>query len=63
MAKFCKRFVLFIFNCSLFIPLLHAQQTVSMQINAKANNDKISKYIYGHFAEDLGRCIYDGFWG
>jgi len=22
----------------------------------------ISKYIYGHFAEHLGRCIYDGFW-
>ncbi|MBS1973528.1 MAG: alpha-N-arabinofuranosidase [Bacteroidetes bacterium] len=22
----------------------------------------ISKYIYGHFSEDLGRCIYDGFW-
>ena len=22
----------------------------------------ISKYIYGHFAEHLGRCIYDGIW-
>lgn len=22
----------------------------------------ISKHIYGHFAEHLGRCIYDGFW-
>ena len=22
----------------------------------------ISKYIYGHFAEHLGGCIYDGFW-
>ncbi|HPJ20965.1 MAG TPA: alpha-L-arabinofuranosidase C-terminal domain-containing protein [Clostridia bacterium] len=22
----------------------------------------ISKYIYGHFAEHLGRCIYDGMW-
>jgi alpha-N-arabinofuranosidase len=22
----------------------------------------ISRFIYGHFAEDLGRCIYDGFW-
>ena len=40
----------------------NAQEIVNMQINAKANNDKISKYIYGHFAEDLGRCIYGGFW-
>jgi alpha-N-arabinofuranosidase len=23
---------------------------------------KISKYIYGHFAEHLGRCIYEGIW-
>ncbi|NVM46630.1 MAG: alpha-N-arabinofuranosidase, partial [Candidatus Lokiarchaeota archaeon] len=23
---------------------------------------KISKHIYGHFAEHLGRCIYDGLW-
>jgi alpha-L-arabinofuranosidase len=25
-----------------------------------AGNTKISKHIYGHFAEHLGRCIYDG---
>jgi alpha-L-arabinofuranosidase len=23
---------------------------------------EISRHIYGHFAEHLGRCIYDGFW-
>jgi alpha-L-arabinofuranosidase len=23
---------------------------------------KISRYIYGHFAEHLGRCIYEGIW-
>ena len=39
-----------------------AQQSVNMQINMKAHNQKISKYIYGHFAEDLGNCIYGGFW-
>jgi alpha-N-arabinofuranosidase len=49
-------FIAFMFYASL------AQQTVSMQINSKANSQKISKYIYGHFAEDLGRCIYGGFW-
>jgi alpha-N-arabinofuranosidase len=29
-------------------------------INANKKSDKISKEIYGHFAEHLGRCIYDG---
>lgn len=24
--------------------------------------DRINRHIYGHFAEHLGRCIYDGFW-
>lgn len=27
---------------------------------AKEKGPKISKYIYGHFAEHLGRCIYEG---
>jgi alpha-N-arabinofuranosidase len=26
------------------------------------NGMVISKYIYGHFSEHLGRCIYDGIW-
>lgn len=34
-----------------------AQTTVKMQ---QPGNTKISKHIYGHFAEHLGRCIYDG---
>ena len=29
-------------------------------VNAKAEKSTISKMIYGHFAEHLGRCIYDG---
>jgi alpha-N-arabinofuranosidase len=33
-----------------------------MIINAKAEKNTISKMIYGHFAEHLGRCIYDGFY-
>jgi len=33
--------------------------TVSMSANQEA--PIISKHIYGHFAEHLGRCIYDGF--
>lgn len=34
-----------------------AQTTVKMQ---QTGNTKISKHIYGHFAEHLGRCIYGG---
>ncbi|MBN1310937.1 MAG: alpha-N-arabinofuranosidase [Anaerolineae bacterium] len=31
-------------------------------VNVDLGKEKISKYIYGHFSEHLGRCIYDGFW-
>lgn len=31
-------------------------------INVDSGSQTISQYIYGHFAEHLGRCIYDGFW-
>ncbi len=31
-------------------------------INADQGAQKISKHIYGHFAEHLGRCIYEGLW-
>ncbi|NLX69915.1 MAG: alpha-N-arabinofuranosidase [Clostridiales bacterium] len=35
---------------------------IKMVINADFPKEKISKNIYGHFAEHLGRCIYGGFW-
>ena len=31
-------------------------------VNADQGRHKISRHIYGHFAEHLGRCIYDGIW-
>ncbi len=31
-------------------------------IDINKTGGTISKYIYGHFAEHLGRCIYDGMW-
>ncbi len=40
---------------------LHAQQTMQITM-LDTGHQQISKYIYGHFAEDLGHCIYDGFW-
>jgi alpha-L-arabinofuranosidase len=31
-------------------------------INADQGKQKISRHIYGHFAEHLGRCVYEGLW-
>ena len=39
-----------------------AQNRVQLVINADLGKDTISRHIYGHFAEHLGRGIYDGFW-
>jgi alpha-L-arabinofuranosidase len=40
---------------------LAAQRPVSLTIR-DTTGPVISRNIYGHFSEDLGRCIYDGFW-
>lgn len=40
------------------ISLTHAQNTATLQ--ADKPQQVISKHIYGHFAEHLGRCIYGG---
>ncbi len=37
-----------------------AQNTITLNLNQ--GSDTISKHIYGHFAEHLGRCIYGGFY-
>ena len=34
----------------------------SIIVNADLDGKKISRDIYGHFSEHLGRCIYGGFW-
>ena len=39
-----------------------AQGQVKLVINADLGETTISRHIYGHFGEDLGRNIYDGFW-
>jgi len=42
---------------------LNAQQSAnSLIVNADSGKATISKYIYGHFSEHLGRCIYGGIW-
>ena len=54
-----NRLVLFI-TTSFFISALNAQNKIVL--NSSIAKDTISKNIYGHFAEDLGRCIYGGFY-
>jgi len=39
-----------------------AQAPQSLVVDVDAARDTISRHIYGHFAEHLGRDIYDGFW-
>ena len=54
-----KKILLFIITCLAF--RVSAQTDVKLTIQ-EANEQVISKHIYGHFSEHLGRCIYDGFW-
>lgn len=37
-----------------------AQHTLTLKMDSARNT--ISKHIYGHFSEHLGRCIYGGIW-
>ncbi len=39
-----------------------AQSSVAVSLNSSKDAPQISKHIYGHFAEHLGRCIYEGFY-
>jgi len=39
---------------------LHAQNAIEL-LMADTSGPIVSRNIYGHFAEHLGRCIYDGF--
>jgi alpha-L-arabinofuranosidase len=38
------------------------QATLTARVSDTSGSVQISRFIYGQFAEDLGRCIYDGFW-
>ncbi|WCJ58944.1 alpha-N-arabinofuranosidase [Fontisphaera persica] len=39
-----------------------AETENQLVIHAEQGRFKIDRNIYGHFAEHLGRCIYEGFW-
>jgi alpha-N-arabinofuranosidase len=34
----------------------------TLLIHTNRPRERISRHLYGHFAEHLGRCIYEGFW-
>jgi alpha-N-arabinofuranosidase len=40
----------------------YSQSVTSLVVDATASKYTISRHIYGHFSEHLGRCIYDGYW-
>ncbi|RZK88584.1 MAG: alpha-N-arabinofuranosidase, partial [Pedobacter sp.] len=45
--------------CCSFALMAQSETTLTIK---PASTQVISKHIYGHFSEHLGRCIYDGFW-
>lgn len=51
-------FLSFLLAASLFT---FGQTSISLLVR-DSSGPVISRNIYGHFSEDLGRCIYDGFW-
>lgn len=55
-----KTTILLSIFCTLSISVLTAQNQIIL--NADLGKDTISRHIYGHFAEHLGRCVYDGFY-
>jgi alpha-N-arabinofuranosidase len=46
----------------LWLVCVNAFSQNSITLNADAGKIQISKHIYGHFSEHLGRCIYGGFY-
>ena len=52
--------------CSLFLAActctLGAQDAVTVAVHPSEGTQKISRHIYGQFAEHLGTCIYGGLW-
>ncbi len=41
---------------------IYAQPAIKILIDGTNPKTMISRHIYGHFSEHLGRCIYDGYW-
>lgn len=57
-----KKLRLLLIAATFFVSFLGYSQQSAVMVNTAASNTIISKHIYGHFAEHLGRCIYGGFY-
>ncbi|MGE5520181.1 MAG: alpha-N-arabinofuranosidase [Candidatus Dadabacteria bacterium] len=44
------------------VSVTNAQSPIELTVDGTNPKYTISRHIYGHFSEHLGRCIYDGFW-
>src|SRR5438105_4041857 len=55
-----RRLPALLVTCVLLGNTAPAQATQTLIVNADQGRDTISRHIYGHFAEHLGRGIYDG---
>ncbi|KAA3622276.1 MAG: alpha-N-arabinofuranosidase [Bacteroidetes bacterium] len=55
-------FFLILLTMTLSFQGLIAQEKTTVVVKQAENAPVISKHIYGHFAEHLGRCIYGGFY-
>ena len=65
MKKIAVLISIFIITSSLFAKTIvreTSESTQTLKIKADVEKGTISKNIYGHFAEHLGRCVYEGFW-
>ena len=62
MSTSLLRLLLSVLVVNFFVSIAFAQGKADITINAQDSKHNISRHIYGHFSEHLGRCIYDGFW-
>lgn len=53
---------LFISVLALITVSLNAQKSAQIRVYPEQGTQKISRHIYGQFAEHLGSCIYGGLW-
>ncbi|MGC9341879.1 MAG: alpha-N-arabinofuranosidase [Bacteroidales bacterium] len=57
-----KKSILFLIAVFAFVVSQSQKPANSLVIYSDSGKVTIDKNIYGHFAEHLGRCIYDGIW-
>lgn len=57
-----KKILLTCFSVLLCTAFSLSGQKAEVTVNGDQGKYQISKHIYGHFSEHLGRCIYNGLW-